>query len=141
MRAKVSSIVRLSMHGALPRPFRAPPYGWRAREERPRSSRTRPITTETCRSFCRRQKPDRLLAIAPGEVRHELRQGLDPFGLDRVVERYADAAHAAMSLEAHHAIGSRLVDEFLLELLARKSEHDVHHRAARAIHRSPVKPG
>jgi hypothetical protein len=45
MRAKVSSIARLSMHDAFPGPFRAPPYGWRAREERPRSSRTRPITT------------------------------------------------------------------------------------------------
>ena len=54
-------------------PRAAPPIGWGARGERLRSPRTRPVTTEDRRSFCRRQKPDGLL-----ERRSSSRSGSTP---------------------------------------------------------------
>src|SRR5688500_4879907 len=70
--------------------------------------------------------PSTILAF---KLFHERNQRFDSVSRKRVVDRCADAADGAMTLQTIESLRRRLSGELLLQLFGRQTKRDVHRRA------------
>src|SRR4030095_10998424 len=75
------------------------------------------------------------------EFPHEVDQSLDSSLGERVVDRRAHPTNGPVAFQSVEAVCRRFLVEPLLELLARKSEGDVHQRAAVLLRSAAIEAG